>query len=127
MSKRANEIDKLVGKNIRIFRMAKGVSQTQLGDRIGVTFQQVQKYENGANRIGSGRLAKLADILDTPVGRFFTNGAPDRAGANDDVLTDALTSPYAVQMLTAFAKISSNDVRRSIVRLVEDIDKKPQR
>ena len=63
MSKRIEQVDKVVGQNIRIFRNAKGISQTELGSEIGVTFQQVQKYETGINRVGSSRLAKIAKVL----------------------------------------------------------------
>ena len=58
MAKRIEPVDKLVGQNIRIFRMAKGISQTELGNAVGVTFQQIQKYEKGANRVGSSRLVE---------------------------------------------------------------------
>src|SRR5258708_12298781 len=75
MAKRIEPVDKLVGQNIRIFRTAKGISQTELGNSVGVTFQQIQKYEKGANRVGSSRLAKIAVVLQVPVSHFFDNSA----------------------------------------------------
>jgi transcriptional regulator with XRE-family HTH domain len=63
--------DNLVGQKVRVFRIAHGLTQAELAQAIGVTFQQVQKYENGANRIGSARLARIADTLGVPVARFF--------------------------------------------------------
>src|SRR6266699_2308187 len=69
--KRPTSIDVAVGRNVRIWRMAKGLSQAQLAHRLGVTFQQVQKYEVGANRIGTGRLVKLAAILGIPIAALF--------------------------------------------------------
>jgi len=70
-AKRPSSIDIAVGRNVRIWRMAKGLSQAQLANRLGVTFQQVQKYEVGSNRIGTGRLVKLAAILRIPIAALF--------------------------------------------------------
>ena len=115
-------VDKLVGQNIRIFRTAKGISQTELGNAVGVTVQQIQKYENGANRVGSSRLFKIAEVLEVPIGRFFDNAAaPSDGSAAGPVVTDLLNSPYAVQMLKAFARLPSDSMRRSLVVLAERI------
>ena len=125
MPKRIEPVDKLVGQNIRIFRTAKGISQTELGNAVGVTFQQIQKYERGTNRVGSSRLAKIAAVLEVPISRFFDN----RAMASDGpvagpVVTDLLTSPYAVQMLKAFAGLPNDRVRRSLVVLARTISER---
>ena len=115
-------VDKLVGQNIRIFRTAKGISQTELGSAVGVTVQQIQKYENGANRVGSSRLFKIAEVLEVPIGRFFDNAATaSDASVAGPVVTDLLNSPYAVQMLKAFARLPSDSMRRSLVVLAERI------
>ncbi len=122
MTKRVEPVDKLVGQNIRIFRTAKGISQTELGNAVGVTVQQIQKYENGANRVGSSRLFKIAEVLEVPIGRFFDNAATASDGsAAGPVVTDLLNSPYAVQMLKAFARLPSDSMRRSLVVLAERI------
>src|SRR5437868_15248033 len=71
-----------VGQRIRARRMAKGMSQTELGDLLGVTFQQVQKYEKGVNRVGAGRLVRVAEALDVPVSFFF--GATDAGAGSSD-------------------------------------------
>lgn len=127
MAKRIEPVDKLVGQNIRIFRMAKGISQTELGNSVGVTFQQIQKYEKGANRVGSSRLAKIAVILKVPISNFFDNSASGSDGpVAGPVVTDLLISPYAVQMLKAFAKLPSDKLRRSLVVLAESIAKSPE-
>ena len=126
MAKRIEPVDKLVGQNIRIFRMAKGISQTELGNSVGVTFQQIQKYEKGANRVGSSRLARIAGILKVPISCFFDNSASGSDGpVAGPVVTDLLISPYAVQMLKAFAKLPSDKLRRSIVVLTESIARSP--
>lgn len=124
MAKRIEPVDKLVGQNIRIFRTAKGISQTELGEAVGVTFQQIQKYEKGANRVGSSRLAKIAKVLEVPISRFFDNTAMASDGpVAGPVVTDLLTSPYAVQMLKAFASLPSDRMRRSLVVLAKTFSK----
>ncbi|MFL4968348.1 MAG: helix-turn-helix domain-containing protein [Xanthobacteraceae bacterium] len=76
--KRPDAIDVLVGHNIRIQRHAKGVSQTELAQRVGVTFQQVQKYEGGVNRVGAGRLTRIAAVLGVPVTALLDGSRADR-------------------------------------------------
>lgn len=122
MAKRADPTDKFVGQNIRLFRKAKGLSQTQLGEAIGVTFQQVQKYENGFNRVGSSRLARIATALEVPVQSFFDGILPeqDRPGPAESV-GDMLGTPYALDMLKALSHISNPKVRRALVALAESI------
>ena len=78
-SRGPDAVDKLVGRNIRVLRLAKGLSQTELADALGVTFQQVQKYEKGTNRVGSGRLLKISAILGVKITDFFEG--TDRYGA----------------------------------------------
>ena len=122
MAKRAEPTDTFVGQNIRLFRKAKGLSQTQLGDAIGVTFQQVQKYENGFNRVGSSRLVRIATALDVPVQSFFAGIMPEqnRPGPAESV-GDMLGSPYALDMLKALSHIPNPKVRRALVALAESI------
>jgi transcriptional regulator with XRE-family HTH domain len=122
MPKRAGPIDELVGMNIRIFRKAKGLSQARLGSLIGVTFQQIQKYEKGANRIGPSRLAKIAKALEVPIGRLFDTSASSSDGPVDgEIVTDLLITPYAVQMLKAFAEIRNDHLSRNIAELTESL------
>ena len=118
--KSPDSVDRLVGQNIRIFRKAKRLSHTELGNALSVSFQQVQKYENGANRVGSGRLAQIAETLDAPIARFFTNRSTGEEGvAKGDTVTDLLSSPYALRMLKALNKVPDNKVRLSLVTLTE--------
>jgi transcriptional regulator with XRE-family HTH domain len=127
MKKAPDPVDRLVGQNIRIFRKAKGLSQTALGHALDVTFQQIQKYENGINRVGSGRLAKIAKVLGVPVARFFHNRSTDIEGDGEgDAVTDLLASPYALRMLKALGKISNNKVRLSLVSLTESVAERRQ-
>src|SRR5271166_1386854 len=88
--RRRDTVDTLVAKNIRILRQDRGLSQTELGRKIDVTFQQVQKYENGTNRVGSGRLFKIASTFGVPITAFFE-------GTHEIVSGDA--GPYAGRAL----------------------------
>jgi transcriptional regulator with XRE-family HTH domain len=114
-----NPVDILVGRNIRIHRLDQGLSQTELGKHIGVTFQQVQKYENGVNRVGSGRLFKISAVLGVPVSTLF-----DGADGLDDKSVNAspiamLAEPYALRLLRAFSDICDPELRRSLVEMAE--------
>jgi transcriptional regulator with XRE-family HTH domain len=120
--KRAQKIDKVIGRNIRIHRLAKKMSQTELGDQLGVSFQQVQKYENGTNRVGSGRLYQIAAILGLHVSTLF-KGGEGRGKGTDSGLLDLLTQPQSVRLIRAFARITDDTVRRSLVQLAEKFAK----
>ena len=111
-------IDVTVGRNVRIWRMSKGLSQAQLANRLGVTFQQVQKYEIGANRIGTGRLVKAAAILGVPISALFegTTGADTSRS-----LLALISDKRSFRLARAFAAIKDNTCRVSIVNLVEEI------
>lgn len=122
MKKPPDPIDVLVGNNIRILRLEKGLSQADLANRLGITFQQVQKYEKGINRVGSSRLARLSQVLGVSVSRFFQgseSGVP--VGMSPEALTNLLAKPYAIRMLKALANVSNNATRLSLVQLVESM------
>lgn len=122
MKKRPDPIDVLVGNNIRILRLEKGLSQAGLAERLGVTFQQVQKYEKGINRVGSARLARLSQVLAVSVSRFFQGAeAGVTVGMPPEALTDLLAKPYAIRMLKALAGVSNNAARLSLVQLAESM------
>jgi transcriptional regulator with XRE-family HTH domain len=103
--------------------MMLGMSQEKLGEQLGITFQQIQKYEKGTNRIGASRLQNIASVLSVPVG-FFFDGAPGQgsAGAADSksgsYVVDFLSSSEGLQLNRAFVRISDSKVRRRIVDLV---------
>jgi transcriptional regulator with XRE-family HTH domain len=114
-----NPVDVLVGHNIRIHRLDRGLSQTQLASHIGVTFQQVQKYENGVNRIGSGRLFEIAEVLGVPISSFF-EGAGYSADEPARLSPIAmLAEPYALRLLKAFREIADPELRRLLVEVSE--------
>jgi transcriptional regulator with XRE-family HTH domain len=119
MSRERTHVDELVGQNVRIHRLDAGLSQTELRKRIGVTFQQVQKYENGANRVGSGRLFKIAGVLNVPVSMLFAGADqvdPKHIGGSPIAL---LAEPYALRLLQAFAQIEDAELQKSLVEMAE--------
>ena len=124
----ADEVDAHVGRRLRQRRISLGISQEQLGAELGLTFQQIQKYEKGQNRISAGRLYKISTILSVPVEHFFEGlaGANDarrpRNGLPGDAEVSAfLTSPEGLALTAGFMKISDPATRRRIVDLVNTI------
>ena len=113
-ARRATPADADVGKRIQARRLELGLSQTQLGDLIGVTFQQVQKYEQGTNRIGASRLGRAADALQVKVNYFF-----DKQSMISDSQFDNLTSDE-VRLVRALSTIRDGRIRRLLVELVEE-------
>jgi transcriptional regulator with XRE-family HTH domain len=124
----AHPIDKHVGTKLRARRTKLGMTQSTLAEALGLTFQQVQKYEKGANRIGAGRLQQIAQILHMPVGSFF-EGLPHEprprrvpTDAPDlQYVADYLATADGLQLTKAFMQIPNAKLRRSIVNLVEQL------
>jgi transcriptional regulator with XRE-family HTH domain len=126
--KAPNPIDKHVGSRVRMRRQMLAMSQTQLGDALGLTFQQVQKYEKGTNRMGASRLQQMSDILQVPV-EFFFEGAPNASaphGSNGSALSmveidDFVSNSDGLRLIGAFMRIDNAALRRRIVMLVQEI------
>src|SRR4029077_20418815 len=115
--KQANPIDVQVGNRVRIRRMLIGMSQERLGDLLGLTFQQVQKYEKGVNRIGAGRLFEVSRILNVPVDFFYEGLAPNPTAANEPdaaapPVMEFVSSGEGLQLSLAFMKIKDAKVRK---------------
>ncbi|ODR97872.1 hypothetical protein AUC68_10015 [Methyloceanibacter methanicus] len=126
MSKRsACETDAVVGRNIRARRLVLNMSQTALADQLGLTFQQVQKYENGTNRIGASRLLQIAQLLAAPIAALFDGTESD--GDSQSALPDYLSNAQAVRLARAFADVDDTDVRRAIADVVENIAERERR
>lgn len=128
-SRRPNPIDAHVGTRVRLRRMLLGMSQEKLGEHLGLTFQQVQKYEKGVNRIGASRLFDIAQVLGVPV-QFFYDDAPPIGGSTAPGFAEQPTESYVVDFLAsreglelnkAFVKIHDPSVRRAIVDLVRSL------
>jgi transcriptional regulator with XRE-family HTH domain len=127
IKKPLNIIDKHVANRVRMRRMMLGMSQTKLGDAVGITFQQVQKYEKGTNRISASRLQQISNILQVPV-PFFFEGAPqvpgqpsgNGAAPSPAYVNEFLASSDGLALTKAFMRINPN-VKRRIVALVEEL------
>ena len=122
-TKKANPIDGQVGNRVRIRRMLIGMSQEKLGDLLGLTFQQVQKYEKGVNRIGAGRLFEIARILDVPID-FFYDGVgttSDGVGETSAPVMEFISSTEGLQLSLAFMKIKDPKVRKRVLDLVKSL------
>jgi transcriptional regulator with XRE-family HTH domain len=125
--KKPNPVDAHVGSRVRLRRMLLGMSQERLGESMGLTFQQVQKYEKGVNRIGASRLFQISKILDVPVQFFFEEApyagdgsrAPGLAEPDSEAfILEFLNSREGLELNRAFVKIGDAKVRKSVVDLV---------
>jgi len=114
----ASDIDAAVGRNLRIRRMAKGLSQAQLAKGLGVTFQQVQKYENGTNRIGSGRILRIAQILEIPISALF-DGIEGGPFADQVSRSGLIADRRALRLAQAFDLLEDPVLRVLLIELVE--------
>lgn len=127
VSKRApNPVDVHVGTRLRMRRMMLSVSQEKLGEALGVSFQQIQKYEKGTNRIGAGRLQDIANHLEVPISYFYDDmpGAERTDGFSEvgvSYVSDLLVLPEGMELTRAFLQIKDASVRRRIVELVKAI------
>ena len=125
--KQANPIDAQVGNRVRIRRMLIGMSQEKLGDMLGLTFQQVQKYEKGVNRIGAGRLYEISRILGVPIDFFYDGmaAAQDAGGFAESRSTppvmEFVSSGEGLQLSLAFMKIKDPKVRKRMLDLVKSL------
>jgi transcriptional regulator with XRE-family HTH domain len=123
--KNPNPVDKHVGGRVRMRRLMLGMSQGKLADAIGLTFQQVQKYEKGTNRMGSSRLQQIANILQVPV-TFLFQGTPGQTKMDGKAQSPAFVSNFlatsdGLALTKAFMQIKDAKLRRGIVNIVKEI------
>jgi transcriptional regulator with XRE-family HTH domain len=124
---RSDANDALIGRNIRAQRLAARMSQGKLGARIGVSFQQVQKYEKGANRVGAGQLARIAAALRVPVAALFEDVPGVGRKANPLSTVRLLGHPHRLRLVQAFVAIEDVGVRRALMMLTEGVARYSQR
>ncbi|MGO4713711.1 helix-turn-helix domain-containing protein [Bradyrhizobium sp. 2TAF24] len=132
-AKAPNPVDKYVGSRVRMRRIMLGMSQEKLGEALDLTFQQIQKYEKGTNRIGASRLQQISDILQVPVSFLFEGGptgGSHHEGMNDApspaYVSDFLATSEGLALTRAFTRISDPKLRRTIVDLVEQMAAREQ-
>jgi transcriptional regulator with XRE-family HTH domain len=116
--RKSGPLDAMVGAKIRMFRNNRGLSQTALAERVGVSFQQVQKYEKGANRVGASRLSQIASVLGVTVGELFESSPEKVSPANSPA--HLLAEPGALRVLKAYLRTDPR-VRSAIAKLLESI------
>jgi transcriptional regulator with XRE-family HTH domain len=126
-TKAPNPVDKYVGSRVRMRRIMLGMSQEKLGEALGLTFQQIQKYEKGTNRVGASRIQQISEILQVPVSFLFEGGPRGSEaggfaeGASPSYVSDFLATSEGLALTRAFTRITDPKLRRSIVDLVEQI------
>src|SRR5215470_12253638 len=117
--KRSNAADSKLGESIRAHRLVAGMSQSDLARKLGVSFQQVQKYEKGTNRVGAGRIPLIAEIFGVPISALYK----DHAQTESAVPAKLITDPTVVKLLTAYAEIRDRSVRRDVSELIDRLAK----
>jgi transcriptional regulator with XRE-family HTH domain len=122
MGKKPDPVDMLVGRNIKLHRLAKAMSQEDLAHKLGLTFQQLQKYERGINRVGGGRLFRIATILGIEISAFFEGAErPERTQVDDFSPLNLIADPQSFRLAQAFSRITDPEMRRTLVGLIEKI------
>lgn len=114
---KSHQIDICVGKNLKLFRQMRRMSQMELANQLGITFQQIQKYEKGANRLSASRMFIIANTLKINVSDFYQGLENDKAPSNTDILHSA--SKEEVRLIALFRKIESTAARKSLLSLLE--------
>jgi transcriptional regulator with XRE-family HTH domain len=118
--KQVTAVEKQIGARIGAFRKMKGMSQGALGEAVGVTFQQIQKYEKGMNRASAGRLQQMAAVLEVPLSAFFDDVGGEDGPAPGEALTE-LREPGAAELLRIYTSISSGELRRSLLQIAREL------
>lgn len=125
-TRKSDGVDKHVGERVRLRRIMLKMSQTELGNKIGVTFQQLQKYEKGANRIGASRLYQLAQTLNVPPGFFFEGLPGSKVNAVlPDYLIDLMGTAEGQRMVQALARVRDKKVRGPLEQLLDSLGSDP--
>lgn len=120
MPKKKNPLDLQVSHRVRAQRLARGMSQEALGKALGVTFQQVQKYEKGTNRMSVGRLMHIAEVLNVSVYTLLGEGSESTGSADGDAF-EYLAQPGAVRLLRAYGQLTNRELKRIIIDLCENM------
>ncbi|NKM29586.1 helix-turn-helix domain-containing protein [Rhizobium laguerreae] len=120
-AKSPNSIDVYVGNRVRVRRKTLGMTQNGLAELLGITFQQIQKYEKGTNRIGASRLQRISEILRVPVGFFFENGGSGPIDGATNELNSFLSSKEGLALNKAFIAIEDPNVRQKLVALAKSL------
>jgi transcriptional regulator with XRE-family HTH domain len=121
-SKQQDPLDIEVGRRVRALRLEKRMSQEKLGNQLALTFQQIQKYENGTNRIGAAKLQRIAQILGVSVSALYPDPVP--AGRNSQEVAELIDTGSTLRLLRAYSRMRSPSLQRALTTLVEEIAEK---
>jgi transcriptional regulator with XRE-family HTH domain len=121
-SKQQDPLDIEVGRRVRSLRLEKGMSQEKLGNQVALTFQQIQKYENGTNRIGAAKLQRIAQILGVSVSALYPDPVP--AGRTSQEVAELIDTGSTLRLLRAYSRMRSPSLQRALTTLVEEIAEK---
>ena len=121
-SKQQDPLDIEVGRRVRALRLEKGMSQEKLGNQLALTFQQIQKYENGTNRIGAAKLQRIAQILGVSVSALYPDPVPE--GRNSQEVAELIDTGSTLRLLRAYSRMRSPSLQRALTTLVEEIAEK---
>ena len=121
-SKQQDPLDIEVGRRVRALRLEKGMSQEKLGNQLARTFQQIQKYENGTNRIGAAKLQRIAQILGVSVSALYPDPVP--AGRTSQEVAELIDTSSSLRLLRAYSRMRSPSLQRALTTLVEEIAEK---
>ncbi|MCF4167613.1 helix-turn-helix domain-containing protein [Zavarzinia compransoris] len=122
MPSKANPVDVHVGARVKLRRQLLGFSQTELGNALDLTFQQVQKYEKGTNRISASKLHKMAEVLDVPIS-FFFDGVDGTRPETDSSELDLMSRAETINLVRAYYSIEDEAVRRKVIELLRTLGK----
>ncbi|KQV27875.1 hypothetical protein ASC97_05800 [Rhizobium sp. Root1203] len=120
-TKSPSPVDAEIGGRIRMRRKLLGMSQTDLGAKLGVTFQQIQKYEKGTNRVGGSRMQRIAEVLGAPVGFFFESSLSQGATVEESEILSFASTSEGLDLIRAFSKIQSSKARRQIIGIAQTV------
>jgi transcriptional regulator with XRE-family HTH domain len=120
-SKSEGKIDQKIGDRVKARRLMLNITQEALAEKLGISFQQVQKYEKGGNRVSASRLQRMSEVLDVPIGYFFDERTEAHTPRGGEYVSQFLTDAQGLALARAVTRISRPEVRKSITRLVQAI------
>jgi transcriptional regulator with XRE-family HTH domain len=119
-------VDRLVGRRVRLLRKCQGMSQTELANAIGLTFQQVQKYEKGTNRISASKLFEIAQALNVEVAALFADATASNAGADAEAEDSVVPSRTNLQIVRTLSQVRNARVQRKVLELISALAASPE-
>lgn len=121
MNNEIEEFNKIIGMRLKLKRNSLGITQSQLGEKLGLTFQQIQKYEKGVNAINIVKLLKIAELLNTNIDYFIGSLNENSAAASKLIDENYIENKNTIRLLNYFSKIKNNDIKQKIINLIKEL------